>query len=250
MSEFALYREPVVLDTIKHRHLKLKPIADHSMASGMHACFLAAAEFTHAAREFVIVFVRNMVDGKLQVQPIVLLGVAPGENLFVEGAAGSAWDARYVPAYIRRYPFWTMQADGLDSPAVMFDAWWQGFSETEGDALYVGDGKPAPRLAEAIGFMEQFDIEAARTVGFCARLAELDLLREMKANITLPDGQTQSLDGFLTVDDAKLQALPEAIVMEFHRNGVLGLLHAHLSSLGNLQALLDRKARRMAGASH
>lgn len=250
MSEFALYREPTVLDFIQHRHLKLAPLTDHTAASGMHACFLAAAEFTPAAREFVIVFVRDQVDGKPQVQPIVLLGVTPGENLFIQGASGSPWEARYVPAYVRRYPFWTTQIPDVDVPAVMFDAWWKGFSQTEGDPLYEAENKPAPRLAEAIGFLEQFDAEAASTLLFCNRLVELDLLREMTANVTLPDGKTMALNGFLTIDDAKLQALPDAQVIELHRNGILGLLHAHLSSLGNLQALLERKARRMAGPAH
>ena len=38
---------------------------------------------------------------------------------------------------------------------------------------------------------------------------------------------------------------PIVPVVEMHRNGMLGLLHAHLLSLANLQALVDRKGRRM-----
>jgi len=250
VSEFALYREPIVLDFVRHRHLKLAPLTDHAMASGLHACFLAATEFAQAARDYVIVFVRDQIDGKPQVQPIVLLGVTMGENLFVQAPPGSPWEARYVPAYIRRYPFWITQLDDLQMPVVMIDAWWKGFSETEGDPLYEAENKPAPRLAEAIAFMEEFEREVARTLGVCQRIAELDLLREMTANVTLPDGSTLALNGFLAIDEAKLQALPEPQVIELHRNGVLGLLYAHLASLTNMQALLERKARRMAGAAH
>lgn len=250
MSEFALYREPVLLDVAKHRDLKLVPLADRSMASGLHASFLAVAEFVHAAREFVIVFVRNEVEGGTEVQPIVMLGVAAGENLFVESAAGSTWQARYVPAYIRRYPFTTTRLEGQAGSAVMFDAWWKGFSRTEGDPLYESDNKAAPRLAEVVGFLEQFDLEAARTLEFCNRLVALDLLRDMTANVTLPSGQTMALGGFLVVDEAKLQALPDAQVVEMHRNGMMAMLYAHLASLDNLQGLLDRKARRVAGPPH
>jgi hypothetical protein len=71
----------------------------------------------------------------------------------------------------------------------------------------------------------------------------------MTANLTLPGGQSLALDGLMTVDDAKLQALPDAQVIELHRNGMLGLLHAHLLSLANLQALVERKARRLQPAS-
>lgn len=250
MSQFSLYREPVVLDFVAHRHLKLVPIDDHTAASGMHACYLTMAEFTHAARDFVIVFARVEGDGRAQFQPIVILGVTEGENLFVGAAPGSPWDARYVPAYIRRYPFWVTEVDGVAAPVMMIDTWWKGFSTTEGDPLYEGDNRPAPRLAAAIAFVEEFDREATRTQGACDRVAELDLLREMTASVTLPDGKTLSLNSFFAVDAEKLQSLPDAQVIELHRNGVLGLLHAHLASLGNMEALLERKARRMAGTPH
>jgi hypothetical protein len=236
----------VVLDFVKHRHLKLAPLSDHSMAASMHASFLAAAEFTAAARDFVIVFVNDAVEGRMQVEPIVLLGVTAGENLYLDG---TRWDARYVPAYIRRYPFWLTQAPGIEDPVVMIDQGWPGFSEGEGDPLYAGDNQPAPRLAAAMEFITQFEVEAARTLQFCQRLSALGLLRTMTANLTLPGGQSLALDGLMTVDDAKLQALPDAQVIELHRNGMLGLLHAHLLSLANLQALVERKARRLQPAS-
>ena len=72
MSQFALYRDPVLLEPVKHRHLKMAKLTDHGMAAAMHASFLAVAEFTSAAREFVIVFVRDTIEGKLQAEPIVL----------------------------------------------------------------------------------------------------------------------------------------------------------------------------------
>ena len=248
MSDYALYREPTVLESVKHRGLKLLPLVDHAVASRMQASFLAAAEFTHAAREYVIVFVRSQAEGKVQLHPIVMLGVAGGENLFVEAADGSAWDARYVPAYIRRYPFWTTELDDTRSQAVLIDAWWRGFSETEGEPLYEADGQPAKRLIEAIDHLKRYDFEAERALAFCARLVELDLLREMTITATLPGDRPLALDGFLAVDEPKLLALPDAQVAELHRNGMLGLIYTHLASLGNLQALLDRKARRMASA--
>jgi len=247
LSQFALYRDPIVLDSVEHRDFRLVAPTDHTMASGMHACFLAAGEFAPASREYAIVFVRDPVDGQPQWQPIVMLGVSAGENLFVEAAAGSPWNARYVPAYIRRYPFWTAQLPGLENTAVMIDRGWKGFSRTEGEPLYEPDGKPAARLVEAMGFLEQFEVQADNTLAVCRRLAEFELLREMTANATLADGSTLALNGFFVVDEAKLRALPDAQVIELHRSGALGLVHAHLASLGNLQALLERKAQRLAG---
>jgi len=74
---------------------------------------------------------------------------------------------------------------------------------------------------------------------------EIDVLKEMTLTATLPDGRELKVDGILAVDEDKLNALPDATVLELHRSGMLMLLHVQLVSLGNLRPLLERKARRM-----
>ena len=80
-------------------------------------------------------------------------------------------------------------------------------------------------------------------------LVEHDLLRDMKADARLPDGTAVALNGFFAVDPDKLSALPEATVVELHRNGILGLLTMHLLSLGNLRPLIDLKVRRLSATA-
>ena len=246
MIHSALYREPVLLDSALHRNKKMAVLSDYAITRAMHAVFLSATEFAQAALEFAIVFVNSGerdVGGRMLMSPIVLLGLAQGENLLVDG---TRWDARYVPAFIRRYPFLTANLKGASNPGVLIDAAWSGFSETEGAALFEADGKPAPALVNAVKFLELFEAEAQRTRAFCQRLIELDVLKEMKADATLAGGATFSVDGFYTVDEDKLLALPEEGVIELHRNGMLMLLHLHLLSLANLKLLVERKTRRPA----
>ena len=244
MTTYALYREPVALDRREHRHLRMAPFTDYSVAKGMHASYLAAAEFMHATREMVVVFVRNTDDSASDpVSPVVMMGLKDGENLFVDG---TRWTAHYKPAYLRRYPFWTARVAGADGPTVLIDAAWSGFSETVGEALFDAAGEPTAALKTALAFIEDFEREGARTQAFCARLVALDLLREMQATVKLANGEELSLSGFLAIDQDKLMALPDAAVLELHRTGMLGLIHAHFSSLANLQALADRKDQRLA----
>jgi hypothetical protein len=94
-----------------------------------------------------------------------------------------------------------------------------------------------------------YEQEAGRTQAFCDHLAKLDLFREMTADVTLPDGSKQTLSDFFSIDDAKLQALPDAAVLELFRNGMLGLIHAHLLSLANMQPLVARKGSRLPAKS-
>lgn len=248
MINSALYREPVLLEASRHRRLKIGALSDFAITRAMHGVFVAATEIPQAALEFPIVFVHTGerdAAGKASVSPIALLGLAQSENLFVEGPR---WDARYIPAFIRRYPFLTATLRGAPAPGVMFDAAWSGFSEQEGEALFEADDQPAPALQRAIEFLERFEVEAQRTRSFCSRLVELDLLEEMKADATLPDGATFSVDGFRVVNADKLRDLPEPAVIEMQRNGMLMLLHLHLASMANLRYMVERKARRAAAA--
>lgn len=250
MIQSALYREPVLVDSVLHRHKKLLPLTDFSIAGGMHAVFITATEFPQAALDFPLVFI-NVGDAgasadatqadRTLLTPIALLGLSADENLHVDNGR---WTGRYVPAFIRRFPFIAAAVDGADAPGVFVDAGWPGFNDTAGEPLFTEDGKPAETLTRAMEFLERFEQEAQRTSQFCARLAELDLLKEMQADATLPTGDVVRVDGFLAVDETKLLALPDAVVLELHRNGILTLLHAHLMSLANLRYLVQRKADR------
>src|SRR4029453_11374841 len=131
MIRSALYRDPVPLDAAVHRRKRLQPLSDFSVAKDLHAVFLAATEFPAAALSFPIIFVhtgQTLADGKAMIAPVALLGVAANENLHVDG---TRWDAGYVPAFIRRFPFLTAGVQESDRFAVFIDAAWPGFSDTE-----------------------------------------------------------------------------------------------------------------------
>jgi len=95
-------------------------------------------------------------------------------------------------------------------------------------------------------FLERYEHEAERTRTFCERLVRLGVLKEMKADATLPGGQTISVDGFHTVDEERLRAFPDETVLELWRNGLLMLIQMHLVSIVNIRHLVNRKAVRVA----
>jgi hypothetical protein len=148
-NPYQLYRNPVPLDADQHRYKRLQPLTDYSIANAMHASYIGVDEFAWAALEFVIMFVDSAAenDGRAQVSPAVLLGMTPGENLMVEG---TRWAARYVPAFIRRYPFWTTDTSDPSAAGVLVDEAWSGFSDNEGEALFERDGTPSQTLRTAL----------------------------------------------------------------------------------------------------
>lgn len=246
MINSALYRDPQMLDSVQHRNKRLKGQSDFAVTRNMHAVFLTATEFPQAATEFAIIFVNTgerLPDGKAMVSPVALLGLVANENLRLEG---NQWIGRYVPAFIRRFPFLTARVEGSDGPSVFVDASWEGFNDTDGERLFDDEGKPTQTLTNVLEYLRRFDEEQLRTRAFCQRLVELDVLKEMTADATMPNGENVKVEGFLSVDEEKLNQLPDATVLELHRNGILMLLQAHLISLANVRDLVERKAVRLA----
>jgi hypothetical protein len=238
-----MYGELQPLDREAHKNLKLdtaQPVV--SRVADQNSVFLAAVEFADACKEFPVVFVRAGepdAAGKQAVAPLAVLGLKPGSNLFVDG---DKWTASYVPAYVRRYPFAMARLDGnANNLAVCFDSKWTAFNETTGEPLFK-DGEPTEFLQNARNFLENFEQEAERTRLICALLSELDLLQDMRFEATLPNGEKLDVEGFLALDEKKYSELPDAKVLELHRNGLIALIEMHRLSLGNMNRLAGRYA--------
>lgn len=241
----ALHISPLALDRDQHRQLKLNiPITDWRVSSKLNSIFVAAAEFGDVARDFPIVFVRagKDDDGTDQIAPIAVLGLMANENLYEKDGA---WRAQYMPAVLRAYPFCIGRIDA-DRFAICVDSAWPGTQTQTGIPLFKEDGQPSELLAEMQTFLENVETEVQRTKLVCQRLQKLDVMREMRFDATFADGRQHSLDGFLTIDDQKMQNLPDNVVGELHRDGLLGLVHAHWLSMGNMRRLVDWQSERPA----
>jgi hypothetical protein len=236
------------VDSAQHRNLKLKvPITDWTVADKLNAIFVAAVEFGDVCREFPIVFVKagKDADGRESIAPIAVLGLTQNQNLYV---SGERWRAQYMPAILRFYPFCIARMDETRF-AVCMDTAFKGLNADEGQPLFDAEGKPSEMLQTMQKQLEALEAEIQRTRLVGQRLQELDLLREMRFDATMPDGRQHTVDGFLTVDEAKVTALPDNVVAELHRNGMLGLVHLHWVSLGNMRRLVDWHVERSAAVA-
>jgi hypothetical protein len=239
MSEMLFYKRVVALNDQVHATLRVKPVTRFLFASQSNSVPILAAEFSECAREYPIVFAR----GAQGTVPAVLLGLREQENLFV-GSDGQ-WDARYIPAFVRRYPF-VPGKDAQGQLVVCIDEEAPCFDRKDGEALFT-DGKPTQQLDQAIGFLRDFQHGAQSTEAMGARIDALGLLRDADSVAQLNDGSQFRLSGLRVVDEAKLRALDQATVMEIFSSGTLGLIYAHILSLSNLGRLVDRMGKVGAG---
>ena len=237
-----LHKEPIALDTVLHRDLRLKNELNAIPRLAPFTSFMVSvSEFADAALSFPILFVRAAPDalGKDTVAPVAVFGMKPGENLFV--TADDKWDAAYVPAMLRAYPFTMARIEGSDRWAIVFDNTWEGMSRTEGVPLFNEQGEATELLNGIHKFVQDLETDLERTRQACAALLEMKLLKPMRFDATLASGESLSVDGFMTVDEEALAKLPDAQIAQMYRNGLLGLLQIHMLSLNNMRRLLDRR---------
>jgi hypothetical protein len=243
-----LYKEPALLNREAHRGLRYKPTDDVGAARHVNAVFCTVGEFAEASKEYVIAFVTtaDAKDGAApELSPVVILALRDQDNLFV--TAEGRWDARYVPAAIRRLPFgYAATAEGQNS--VIIDNASPSLGRTEGDLLIDDKGEATPRLSEVIRFLDQLEGDLQRTRDFTRKLVELKLLKPVQIDVTLPDGKKFSAGAVNVVDEDKLRALPDAVTLELVRNGAAGLLYAQLISMSNVQRLTERLGKRLDAA--
>ena len=248
MINTLLHKQPMALDRNDHRFMRLRwPIADWTVAAKLNAIFIAGVEFGDAARDYPVVFVAagQDEDGKVAVAPIAVLGLTKEHNLFIDGAG---WRGQYIPAVLRAYPFAIGRIDDGQF-AICFDASCPALSGTEGEAMFNAQGEPTEFMKNIQQQLENLEGEIQRTKLLCHLLRDMELLREMRFDGVLPDGSKIAVDGFLTVDDTKLNALPDDKVLELHRSGALGMVHAHYVSLGNMSKLLDWHVKQLPAKS-
>ncbi len=238
------YESAVPVSPQRHGNWSLEPASDYRFSKHVNSVPLMAVEFPNAAAEYAIVFSGT----KEAVIPAVILGMRSNENLYL--AENGGWQAKYVPAFVRRYPFvFSSAADGKTFTLCVDESYPRLNQEGRGERLFNDEQKPTPYVERALKFLEQYQIEFRRTQAFCKQLLELELLEPMRAQASLGGAEKLSLVGFMAVNREKLKALPAEKLAELAKNDALELLYLHLNSMRNFAAMAERVGTAAAAAT-
>lgn len=241
-----LHKKPVALDRVAHRNLKIRRDQNSlEAAASLNAFFVTAAEFADACKEYPIFFLRagKDQDGKDLCAPVTVFGLLKGENLIYRHGR---WDARYVPALLRAYPF--AMAPTTDKQFVVcFDEASSVISNDEGEPLFSAEGEPSAYLEEVRKFVERIEVEVDRTRLIGRKLLDMNLLQDKRFDATLPGGSPLSVDGFMAIDEERMKNLKDEEILELQRTGLLALIHFHLASMSNMTRLLEIHVEKRAG---
>jgi hypothetical protein len=237
-KQLLIYESAIPVQVARHRDVCVDVSANYSFSAGLNAVPVLAVEFLRAATEYVVVFAE--VDGIFM--PVVLLGLRGQENLYL-GADGT-WRARYVPAFLRRYPFVLAQAREPGRLTLCIDEASPALNrEGRGQALFGSEGQTSAYLEQMLDFLKQYQGHFARTQAFGRKLKELEVLEPTRAQVTAPDGTRLALTGFFVATRRRLRALTPEALSSLARTDELELLYLHLHSLRHLGDMKDRLAQ-------
>lgn len=227
------FRKPAALEKDRHAKSTLVTEANASFARQTNSIALNAIEFIEAAKHYPIAF--TPAD-----EPVALAIVGlENENYFVD-AAGQWLPDTYIPAYVRQYPFIFFEDAEQKKFFLCVDEKAPHFSAdgvADGVRLFNDDGTPSPMTNQALEFCNAYYRHHSITRNFAADLKKHKLLTPYQSQIKLQTGRMVTLSGFMMIDEAAFNALPDDVFLEFRSKGWLPFIYLALTSASNWKRL-------------
>jgi hypothetical protein len=244
MNQLLFYQNIVGLDRVKHAQLHLVTPNTFEFAQSTNVIPLLASELDEAISEFPVVFIPS---GKGEFILAAIADLRKDNNLFVKNGV---WQGRYIPAFVRRYPFITIGKSedvgqfmiGIDEAASCFKTDVKKLAVNQEAHLLFDGEKPGKMLNSLIPFLQQFHVDNMSTIAFCKKVAELGLITASTIKTKGKDGSEYQLQGVGLIDEAKLKKLDQEIVYDLFKTGALHQIYRQQFSLRNCGVLAEKLA--------
>ena len=231
--------QTALLDNVAHADLRLRRVAGPEFGdpAGQVAVFLP--ELAQVQREYPVLFTRGD-DGSAT--PIAILGLEPEELLF---ATNGQWDARYLPALLRKGPF-LLSSGASDDPVVHVAVDHPKLTtETDGsDPLFLPHGGHAPALENALDALRMIHTSMGSTQAMAQALDNAGLIQPLALNVQVSDSKAVKFDNFHAILPEAIQDLSADAVAQLQSAGFLQPAILIAYSLGTLNDLIRRKRMR------
>ena len=229
--------KPVQLDNNTHRDLRIVTTRGAAWGDDQMTSPVFVQEFRSVQAHYPIVF--QPADNGPGMQPVALLGLRSGENLFLDDRG---WDASYIPLAFQRGPFMIGRAGDqlmihvdLDSPRIGRD---------EGERAFLPHGATSDYLEHVNSVLAAIHQGVETMPPFVAALLRHELLESFVLDVEAADGSQNRLAGFHTIHEERLAALGAPALAELHASGHLAAIYMVLASTAHLRDLVDRYNKR------
>jgi hypothetical protein len=237
-----MFEKVVPVNRERHAKTRVREIQGFGFAAKFHIAYVTMHEFSRAAAVYPIVY----VEDKDSFRPVALLGLDAGENLFV-APDGGKWEASYVPAIIRRYPFALAATGGEGQYTICLDEGSDLISTTDGSPLFDDKGEPTQVIENVKRYLAELQQMDQLTQQFTQFLKENNMLTPLNMRVRDND-KVKNIAGCYVVNEERLNNLSDEKFLELRSKRFLPAIYAQLMSLAQIDRLMTLKDKRHAPA--
>jgi len=235
----------VLLDNVAHQDLKVAVRHGTDYGDNVNQVLIFPTEYAEIQREYPILFRKDAED---QYVSVAILGLDKDENLFLDK---TGWNARYVPAVQARGPvlIGLSKSTGAESradPRIHVDLDDPRVSETEGEALFLPHGGNSPYLERVARTLQTIHKGVDLSKAMFDAFEKASLIEPVNVEVSLGDGAKYGVSSCYTISQARLASLDGATLERLNKDGFLQLAFWAVSSLGNVNRLIELKTRKRA----
>lgn len=226
-----MFKKLVPLSREAHSDLKVALMTSFDFARDFHIASVMVNEFVRAASVYPLVFIEGANNA---FRPVAMMGLDNAKNLFVTDEG--TWQAPYIPAIIRRYPF-ALAASGQEGQfTVCVDEESTVISRAEGTPLFDDAGEPTHTIDNIKKYLAELQQMELFTNEFCDFLKANNLLTPLNMQVRVNE-QTKNITGCYVVNEERFNKLNDELFMEVRKKGYLPAIYAHLTSLAQIERL-------------
>jgi hypothetical protein len=234
-----------ILTSDQHRSIAVDTRARPEYGDMVNRAVALSAEFNELHREYPLLL--RKIDEAPGFVAHAILGFEKDENLFVEG---ERWISTFIPATLARGPFslgYIRAGEGDAEPAgikVMIDEQHPRL-RADGQPVFLPLGGETPYLEGIKRVLQTVDAGLRTDRILYRELVAMDLLEQVKIEISVFAELRYDFSGYYTINQEKLAALNAEQLFRLHRLGLLAPVYFLISSLGNFQKLVNLKIARL-----
>jgi len=229
----------------KTAHKDTRVLEDKTFAhfKSQHITSLVVHEFSRAAHEYPIIFVKDAKTEKFTA--VAVLGLKPEQNLFYDE---NGWKARYKPESIQGYPFVVAPAkDDVNKQILVVDEESSRLSTKEGHALFDDKGEQTEFVTKLGSFLTDHVSRQHATQTFIKVLLDYKLIVHQTLEISNIDEKKTNIDGMYMISEEALGKLSDKDYLDLRKRGFLPPIYASLFSLsriGDLLQMIDENSKK------
>jgi SapC len=164
---------------------------------------------------------------------VAVLSLAPGRNMLV--APDGRWLGRYIPAWMRAYPFALLPKPRTGEAILCVDteSGLVGGGSSVGEDFFDRDGNLSSALQQVVDFLGQLEHSRKTTEAAISALAEAGVIQPWPIRLKAEQAE-RTISGLHRVDEAALNALPDEAFLKLRKGLALPIAYAQMLSVGQL----------------